>query len=55
MPAENMSIEELIEQLKRLKDVEPEAAHSEADNLLLKFIGDARVTEAFEAIERWYS
>jgi hypothetical protein len=45
----------------RLHDVastcngDPEHAHAEADALLLSYIGDADVTEAFDAVEKWYA
>ncbi|MEK6884191.1 MAG: hypothetical protein AABY22_31465 [Nanoarchaeota archaeon] len=29
--------------------------HEEADQLLLKFINDHKVSEAFESIEKWYN
>lgn len=28
--------------------------HPEADMLLLELIGDPEITEAFEAVQRWY-
>ena len=35
--------------------IDHEAVHFEADMLLLQFIGDERVSDAFNALERWYS
>ena len=32
-----------------------EDAHIDADNLLLEFINDKEITEAFENISKWYS
>lgn len=29
--------------------------HVEADALLIEFIGDAEVSDAFDAIEKWYA
>ena len=49
-----MKKEEIIEQLKTLKG-DPECDHSEADDLLLKFIGDKEITEAFENVTKWYA
>jgi len=34
---------------------DPEEDHVAADNLLLKFINDKKVTAAFKAITKWYS
>lgn len=50
-----MNIYELIEELDKLKEDDPETAHINADRLLLKFINDNRVTKAFDKIEKWYS
>jgi len=33
----------------------PSDWHLEADNLLLDYINDEQITEAFERIEKWYS
>lgn len=45
--------------IKKLKDLrfpnDAEMAHREADNLLLEFIADEEVSEAFEEIEKWYA
>ena len=32
-----------------------EGHHCDADDILLKLIGDAEITEAFEAIAKWYA
>jgi hypothetical protein len=54
-----MTVEELIEKLKALPQLYPdddwEFVHKEADRLLLEFINDSRVTEAFKAVPKWYS
>lgn len=34
---------------------DPEANHEEADDLLLRYIDDPGVTEAFRAIKKWYA
>lgn len=52
-----MTKHELLDELNRCKnnDGDPEVAHCEADEALLKFIGDAEVTALFESIEKWYA
>lgn len=49
-----MKIEELLSYLKDLEDLEAETAHAKADALLLVYINDAEVTEAFKRIPKWY-
>lgn len=45
--------------LQRLRDLEQlddrERAHQAADQALLDFIGDRRVTALFDAIDKWYA
>lgn len=41
-----------LEELSELKDVE--ISHAEADEALVKYIGDKDIMEAFEKIEKWY-
>lgn len=45
--------------LERLREMSPkgdiETLHCRADHLLLRFIDDTEVTEAFVALHRWYS
>jgi hypothetical protein len=55
-----MTKQELLEALRRLAEgrkdaVAVELDHEEADGLLLRFIDDPEVTQAFQAIEKWYS
>lgn len=53
-----MSKSELIEELKAAAEVsarDPEVGHSQADCALVEFINDPDVTEAFEAVERYYA
>jgi len=53
-----MSIEELrgkLKELRRDRVTDYETAHIEADKLLIEYINDSEVTEAFEEIGRWYS
>lgn len=53
--------QKLINDLKGLKTLEmlpnpdTEDIHYQADMLLLKFIGNKQVTEAFNSLNRWYS
>lgn len=47
------SILEKLEELKKWGDTE--AAHGEADKLLLELINSPKVTELFEAIDKWYA
>lgn len=53
-----MTKQELIDGLCRMaatSDQDHEMAHTNADRLLLEFINDSDVTEAFDAIDKWYS
>ena len=34
---------------------DPEVDHMKADEMLLAYIGDTEITEAFRALTRWYS
>lgn len=36
-------------------DGDPEIYHPKADQALLAYINDPEITEAYEAIERWYA
>ena len=51
-------MDELLNRLKELvaeSQRNPETAHPKADELLVAFINDTRVTELFNAIEKWYA
>ena len=51
-----LTIDELIKQLKALQSgFDKESSHVQADQLLLEFIDDPRVTEAFKDIDKWYA
>lgn len=53
-----MSEKELIAELKKLKELsesDPEAAHGQADDLLIKFIGSSQVTKVFNSIKKYYA
>ena len=38
-----------------LPPMDPEAAHGEADDLLLELIDDEEIANAYNAIEKWYA
>lgn len=53
-----MTKEELIEKLKTLNgrpEYDIEQDHKDADQLLLEYINDKEITEAFNSVEKWYS
>jgi hypothetical protein len=54
-----MTKQDLIKQLKELSlddgHADVEMRHLHADALLLSFINDKEITEAFEAIRKWYA
>lgn len=51
-----MTKEELIAALKALAEDSPgEENHIEADGLLLAWINDPDIREAYEAIDKWYA
>ena len=53
-----MTIEELIAALKNIVDsgeFDTEEGHDEADGLLVKYINDPLVTEAYDDIPKWYA
>ena len=54
-----MTKQELIEKLKevadRYNDRNQELGHSKADDLLIKYINDPEITEAFNAVHEWYA
>ena len=50
-----MEIQELITKLKKLKTGDEEINHRQADWLLLQYINNPEVEEAFESIHKWYA
>ena len=57
-----MTIEELIEKLQAIANLEnspgqhdTEMSHVDADDLLLAFINDPRVTETYKSFGKWYA
>lgn len=53
-----MTKEELLAEIQRIDkelDWDLESKHARLDDLLLAFIGDDRVTEAFNSADKWYA
>ncbi len=51
-----ISKKELLKTLEELrKHDDPEDDHPKADQALLDYIGDLEISEAFNAITRWYA
>lgn len=52
-----MDITDLVIALVNLKEEsgDSEVAHGKADDLLLEYINNAVVTEAYNAIRKWYA
>lgn len=44
-----------LEKIAERGAVDPEKDHADADDALLKFIGDKRVTKAFNSITKYYA
>lgn len=41
--------------LNECRDLDPELAHAEAEELLLKYINDKEIAKAFENVPKWFS
>lgn len=52
---EQLALERLIADLEACNSGDEEGGHGNADRLLLEYINDPRVTEAYDAIDRWYA
>jgi hypothetical protein len=51
-----MTKEELIKKLKQQHDnSDKESAHGQADDLLLEFISDEKITKAYADVPKWYA
>ena len=53
-----MTKEELVKELMKLaekEDYDHEVDHRYADNLLLEYIDDEKVYDAYDAIDKWYA
>ena len=54
--AEGVAKAKLIAKLKELaRSLDEEHAHCEADGLLIEFIGDIEIADAYSAIGKWYA
>jgi hypothetical protein len=50
-----MTKEELIKKLTDLQNDEPESAHSTADDLIIEYINDADIHEAYWLVPKWFA
>jgi hypothetical protein len=54
-----MTRDELLAKLRELGNEDdardPEADHARADDLLLEYINDPEIAEAFNAFDKWYA
>jgi hypothetical protein len=50
-----MSLDDLIKNLEYCRKYDQEEGHIKADEFLLEYINDKRVTDAFESISKWYA
>jgi len=51
-----MTKDELLERLRACaKNGDTEIAHSDADDALIEYINDPEITEAYEAVSKWYA
>lgn len=51
-----MTKTELIARLKACaENGDTESAHCDADDLLIGFINDPKITEAYESVPKWYA
>lgn len=53
-----MTKKELLKKLKLIVEAgncDMESSHLQADEALLEYINDPKITEAFQEIEKWYS
>ena len=46
---------DLLRQIPKRKDYDEEVDHVDADGFLLQYIGDPEITEAYDAIHKWYA
>lgn len=50
-----MDLDELLVKLHNFAEYDAEAGHYEADQALLAFIADPEITEAYNALTKWYA
>lgn len=55
LPESNDGAGELIAALKACNSSDIEADHADADQLLIDYINNPQVTEAYNAIDKWYA
>jgi hypothetical protein len=56
MTDKQITKEELIKKLKELaEDDDYEMTHVKADNLLLLYLNDEEIREAYESVGKWYA
>ena len=56
MTDKQITKEELIRKLNELaEDDDYETAHAEADNLLLLYLNDKEIEEAYDSVGKWYA
>ena len=46
---------EALKVLQELMEADPELAHSEADEVLIRLINDKEVEKAFDEVPKWYA
>ena len=46
---------EALKVLEELIEADPELAHSEADEVLIRLINDKEVEKAFDEVPKWYA
>lgn len=51
----DITLDQLVVELKKLAGGDPEEDHMAADRLLVEFIGDRQVEKAYDAIKKWYA
>ena len=50
-----MTRDEALAALRALGDVDNETAHIEGDKILLRFIADPEIAEAWLALDKWFA
>lgn len=44
-----------LEEIAKMKNGDPEVAHSAADEALIQYINDAEVKAAYDRVDKWYA
>ena len=50
-----MTKEEILRRLDECKNSDTESGHMIADELLLAYIADPEITQAYKSIRKWYA